>query len=358
MGAPTNIDANIHNGRFDPGTNYSAPLISCSTSLRAFIMNVTFTLNGTSSLDNLRVRSAIPRTYATNATTPLWAVENTDNMNISDIQPIWGLVSDEHEHDPALWTIRRDFMYLPAGSATMGLGAITSYDSAAWGAPINTLDVLYNGLGSTTQLPDYTGTYSLPLKQKWQELSKTKEGIATMMALIWTDMTANYITSSRSQLNAKMPSVATNVQRQAQNISASQAVQVLAYSHVIRYHVPYAIVAIVFLALYLVVLVIALGMCISRRSTLHLMRSLLNQTSIGRAVIIERHREVGRKATQIQEVKTKDWVRDYGSADIGIVKERKRRPTDHGVAAEYQSLQAQGGGSNQDNQKRAEVIAR
>jgi hypothetical protein len=137
-------------------------------------MNVTFFMNGTSSLENLRIRSATPQTYASNATTPLWAVENTGGMNISDVQPVWGLVGDEYEHDARLWTIRRDYMYLPAGSSAMGLGLLSASDSLGCGGPINTLDVLYNGLDSSgTQLPDFSGITSLPLKQKWQKLSET-----------------------------------------------------------------------------------------------------------------------------------------------------------------------------------------
>lgn len=138
-------------------------------------MNVTFFLNGTSSLESLQIRSAIPQTYPSNATTPLWAVENTGGMNISDVQPLWGLVSDEYEHDPRLWTIRRDYMYLPAGSAMVdGLGMLLPGDALGMQAPIETLSVLYSSLASFgSQLPDYTGIYALPLKQKWQRLSKT-----------------------------------------------------------------------------------------------------------------------------------------------------------------------------------------
>lgn len=371
LGAFSNIDKDNHNGRFDPGTKYSAPLFSCSTSVRAFIMNVTFFINGTSALENLQVRSATPQTYASNETTPLWAVENTGGMNISDVQPIWGLVGDEYEHDPRLWTIRRDYMYLPAGSSTMGLGSLVTSDSLGCGGPINTLDILYNGMEpSIRELPDFSGETSLPLKQKWQKLSQTygppltlivplkananmfclsrKEGIATMIALIWTDVTANYVTSTRSQLNADFSSVSTYVQREAQNIRSTSPVQVLSYNQVIQYHVPYAIVAIVFLALYLVVLLAALSMCITQKSSLHLLKSLLNQTSVGRAVVSERYKHQGSMAMQTKGMSTSSWIRDYGSEDIDIIKERKRGQGSNdsgGSAQEYQPIEGQSEGS-------------
>ncbi|KIX02557.1 uncharacterized protein Z518_08498 [Rhinocladiella mackenziei CBS 650.93] len=351
LGAFSNIDKSNHNGRFDPGTNYSAPLFSCSTSVRVFIMNVTFFMNGTSSLENLQIRSTTPQTYSSNATTPLWAVENTGGMNISDVQPIWGLVGDEYEHDPRLWTIRREYMYLPAGSSAMGLGMLSTSDSLGCGGPINTLDILYNGLDSGgQQFPDFSGITSLPLRQKWQKLSQTKEGIATMMALIWTDITANYVTSSRSQLNSKFNSVSTYIQRKEQNIPSSSPVEVLTYGLVIRYHIPYAIVAIVFLAVYLVVVVAALVMCITQKSTLHLLKSLLNQTSVGRAVVNERCKYQGSRAMQTKYMSTSEWIRDHGSEDIAIIKERKRgqrrrKDSGPGIAQEYLPVEGQGEGS-------------
>jgi hypothetical protein len=145
-----------------------------------------------------------------------------------------------------------------------------------------------------------------------------------MIALIWTDITANYVTSSRSQLNAKFSSVSTYVQREAQNIPSKTPVEVLYYSQVIRYHVAYAIVAIVFLAVYLVVLLAALGMCITQKSTLHLLKSLLNQTCVGRAVVSERYKHEGSIGMQARGMSTSDWIRDYGSEDINIIKKRKR----------------------------------
>lgn len=145
-----------------------------------------------------------------------------------------------------------------------------------------------------------------------------------MLALIWTDMTANYITSTRGQLNAKFNSVTTFVQRAAQQIPSSTSVKVQAYHQVVQYHVPYAIVAIIFLVLYLAVLLAALGMCISRRSTLHLLRSLLNQTSVGRAVTVERYAKDGGLGLQARVAETSKWVEKFGDEDIGVVKERKR----------------------------------
>ncbi|KAK6365389.1 hypothetical protein LTS17_011361 [Exophiala oligosperma] len=320
LGAFYNTDATNSGGRFDPGTNYSAPMYSCSTSIRAFIMNVTFFTNGTS-LDDLKVQAAKPQTYETNVTTPLWAIEKTEGWNLSDIQPIWGLVGDEHEHDPALWTMRRDHIYLPAGSAALQVSGLLSSDSLGCAAPINVLAMLYNVFGDlNTQVPDFSGSFSLPLKRKWQELSKTEKGIEKMLGLIWTDITANYITSSRNQLNSKFSSTTTYVDRQAQDVPDTATVEVLAYSVVTRYHLRYAALAIAVLTMYVCALIMAIIMCITRRTTFHSLKSLLQQTSVGRAVVLERYKKDS-TGSQAKIMDTKTFVREFGDEKLDIAKE-------------------------------------
>lgn len=64
--------------RDDSGSIWSAPLYSCATALKAHIMNVTFRINGTNSLNNLQVASMKPRTYSSRASLSFWAVEDTE----------------------------------------------------------------------------------------------------------------------------------------------------------------------------------------------------------------------------------------------------------------------------------------
>lgn len=345
VGALVNMDTGSPNTRFDPGSNWTAPLFACSTSIRAFVMDVTFFMNGTSKFDSLEVRSATPRKYESNSTIPLWAVENTLGLNVSDVQPIWGLVDNSYEFDPRLWTIRREYMYLPAGSAGMTLGSISNSDSLACGGPLSILDLLYGLSDLSDDFPDYTGKLNLPLKRKWQGLSQTPTGISNMMGLIWTDMTANYITSARSQLNAMFETPLTNVARASLNIPRSRAVEIQTYSRVIRYRLPYAIAGIIFLALYIIVLAAALLMCITRRSTAHLLRTMLNQTSVGRAVTLERYRPNGGVAVHVRSMTTSKWISEYGSEDVGIIKERHkghgRKASGEGSAQEYQAVEEQ-----------------
>lgn len=336
LGAPVAIDKGLTNNRNDPGTNFSAPVFSCMTAIRASIMDVTFYINGTASLENLKVRSAAPRTYPNNASTPLWAVENTSNYNITDIQPYWGLVDNKYEHDPALWTLRRDFMYLPAGSDAMGFGSLNGKsDSSAAGGGVTILDNLYRDAfeSSSTELPDYSGSKSLPLRSKWQGLTQKADGISQMLSLIWTDIAVNYLVGARGQLNANFSSVSTTAQRETQNIPFTVSVPVQTYERSIRYHLKYAIVAIVFLAIYVMVLAAALGLWVLQKSTFSMLKALLNQTSVGRAVTVERHKDGAREA-EIRSMTTTEWANEFGEEPMAISKDvsRKTRVRGHSQA--------------------------
>jgi hypothetical protein len=160
------------NDRNDPGTEWKSPVYSCATILRAYIMDVTFFINGTATLDNLKVRKAMPRAYSSNATTPLWGVEAT-GMNISDVEPIWGLVDDKYEKASNMWTIRREHLYLPSGSSSFRLGVLGSSDSLAVSGPGQVLSALYGSLDidAGDRYTDYTGKASYPLSLKWGNLT-------------------------------------------------------------------------------------------------------------------------------------------------------------------------------------------
>jgi hypothetical protein len=158
--------------RHDPGTDWTSSVYSCATVLRAYIMDVTFFINGTGTLDNLKVRKAQPRTYDTNATTPLWGIENTGGMNVSDVTPIWGLVDDKYEKAPNMWTVRRDYLYLPAGFPSFNFGELVQSDSLACGAPEGVMSALYSSVwDNDDEYPSYSGNANYPLSRKWANLT-------------------------------------------------------------------------------------------------------------------------------------------------------------------------------------------
>lgn len=299
--------------RADPGTNWTFPMYCCATALKASIKDITFRINGSASLSNLNIVSILPQTYASDADVPLWAVENSA-MNISEISPFWGVVADEQESNPDLFTKRSPSIYLPAGQSS-GSSLLTSSDSAAGAdGPGAVLTALYasaaSAIGSSTiGIPDYSGFLNYATFLKWQELSKTAETASKILNLIWTDLAANYLMGSTiGASTAQSPAVGAA-------LSTPRPFQVQTFSHRITYDLRYAIPALIFLFVYLAVVLVATLMWIIRRARFSYLKALLNQTATGRAATTERHGE------EVRTLSTRKWIEALGGEDIGIRKD-------------------------------------
>lgn len=306
LGAASRIDNPEGVSRLDPGTKWTAPIHSCASALKAFVMDVNFVMNGSASLSNLYVESATPRTYETNATTPLWAIENT-GMNIGDVGPYWGLVDDRYETSPNLWTMRKPSMYLPAGAGSET--ALVSVDASAGAlGPASALQAVYvdalnSGVGPTTDgLPDYTGKTNFPIFLRWQSLSRQASTASTMINLIWTDIAANYLIGAKSNPGTGVSGPSGDAQALVSGVRL--------FNRVTTYDLRYAIPAFVFLAVYLAILASALILRVLNRARLSNMKNLLNQTATGRAVTIERH------GLEVATYSTKRWIERYGHETI------------------------------------------
>jgi hypothetical protein len=302
LGAASRIDNPEGVSRLDPGTKWTAPIHSCASTLKAFVMDVAFAMNGSASLSNLYVESATPRTYETNATTPLWAIENT-GMNIGDVAPYWGLVDDRYETSPNLWTMRKPSVYLPAGAGSE-VGLVTDDASAGAFGPASVLQAVYVdalnfGLGPTSDgLPDYTGKTNFPIFLRWQSLSRQAGTASTIINLIWTDIAANYLIGAKSNPGSGVSGPSGNVQTLISGVRL--------FNRVTTYDLRYAIPAFIFLAVYIAILGFALILRVLNRAKLGYMKDLLNQTAAGRAVTIERH------GLEVATYSTKRWIKRYG----------------------------------------------
>ncbi|OCL00584.1 uncharacterized protein K441DRAFT_719672 [Cenococcum geophilum 1.58] len=295
-------------GSRDPRSNWSAPIYSCATAMKAYIMDVSFLFNGRKGLASLEVTKAEPRIYKSNATTPLWAVENT-GMQIKDVSPFWALVDDKYEHSPNMWTLRRDHLYLPAGSGFWG-SMYMGVDSSPAAAPGTVLAMLYEDAAphssiSPDALLDYGGSTNYPLYLRWQKMSQNPVTSQTILNLIWTDIMANFVMGARPTIGG------------ADDVGSTTAkVRVRQLRDTIKYDMRYAIPGIAFLTIYILALVLALIYLLLGKARLQQLKVLLNQTSIGRAVSVERYKGASGIATS----STKEWVLKYGDDDIGIRK--------------------------------------
>ncbi|TFK31090.1 hypothetical protein BDQ12DRAFT_760118, partial [Crucibulum laeve] len=227
----------------------------CSSTTRASIQRVEFSLNSTSrSLNDLNI------TRRRIETPILWAVEKT-GLNITDVDLFWGPVADKYESDPSLSTIRSDVFYLPAGAGDL-------WGLASAGNPLSVVGASWNMLYST--LPplgtlDYSGENNYALLSKWRSLiAKDPElGHAQIRNLIWTDIAANNLVGSRSNstlyVSKAQPSVS--------------------------YDLRFAIPLLLLLILWLPSFVAALFVLIFGLLKISYIRRVLNHTSVGRVVL-------------------------------------------------------------------------
>lgn len=87
-------------------------MFSCASGTRARMQRIDFNFNGTMDLSALEISRR-------NIDTPvLWATEATD-LNLTDVDLLWGRVPDFLEEDPNLQTIRSDVFYVPAGGVDL-----------------------------------------------------------------------------------------------------------------------------------------------------------------------------------------------------------------------------------------------
>lgn len=307
--------------RLDPGTNWSSPLFVCASSVSASVKTVSLRINGTALLSNLVVANITSKVYPNEASKPLWAVEDT-GLEIRDVAPSWGIVADGYENAPGLWTRRADKLYLPAGAGSQAYLNNDHGDAGAIAAEI-ALSHTYSDASvrsTVTGMPDYSGYTNYPMFLKWGRLSRSAATAPQIINLIWTDIMANYVMGTRSHLSRG---------RVGTPDAESANVSVVTFKRRIRYDLRYAIPALVFLVVYLISLASSVLLLVSRRSGFGLLRRLLNQTAVGRAVTMDRNPD-----KLPHDVKTKIWIQEMGDEDIGIRKRFAASGAEYGMPNE------------------------
>lgn len=282
-------------------------------------MDVAFLAKDNDSLANLQITSMKPRTYLSNTSTPLWAVEDT-GMMIMDVSPLWAIVDDTYQDRPNIMTLRKDSLYLPAGAGFQAvLNDESAYASAM--APEVVLQMTYSeAIGSSGDLslegfPDYSGFSNYAMFLKWQQLAQSPETSPTILNLVWTDIMANYVIGTKSIIGTRSDSAGNSVDTSGTS-SGRPLVPVLRSFQKIKYDIRYAIPAFVLLPLYVFMIVSALILWAVSTARLSYLKILLNQTATGRAATRERR---GAEAAA-EVIGTKMWIKDFGDENIGVGK--------------------------------------
>ncbi|KAG0637132.1 hypothetical protein HOY80DRAFT_1085548 [Tuber brumale] len=280
----------------DIGSNWTMPIYTCATAIKASVKVVTFTMNGTHELENLLVGKVVPKNYSAISEMPVWAVENT-GMTIRDIEPFWGIVDPKYKNDPHLRTIQREHLWLPCG----GVGLVDSPGSLGLlTVPGAALDEIYTK-------DDYTGERNFPLLTKWRNLTAAEGSASLIPNLIWTDIVANNLVGTKS-----VPS-ANGIAEENERHSAGM-LSVETYSKIITYDFRFSIPAFVILTMWIASLFTAFLMLILSRVSLSVVLELINQTGTGRYVTNFLYPE-----TCAASASTKVWVSVAGEKNILFV---------------------------------------
>jgi len=204
--APVRTDGGDPNV-LEPYARYGENMYMCATTARARIATVSFSYNGTGGLKGLVLDKIYKNSSQDSQQPPLWAIEY-QGMNITDINPLWGLVGDKYLNSTGLQTIRRDYLYLPASQSLA-----TSYFGDTVGSasiPGAVLSSMYPMNGQTqgvslnifNNVLDYAGLTNQAVANKWKELGNSLDGISEMVNLVFVDIMTQWTVGSKSMLTA------------------------------------------------------------------------------------------------------------------------------------------------------------
>lgn len=267
---------------FDPGTEWTVPLYSCASASKASIKNVAFRYNGTAGLKSLEVIDIKPKEYAKEEDMPLWAVENL-KMTLQDVNPVWGITTPEHDNHPNITTARQAHLYLPGmadqisaspTSRSQNLAGVDFYSGVM--ATAYQMDEVDSSV--TFGIPDYTGRSNLAMYNKWQDYSRNTTYAARIINLIWTDLSANAVVGTKSQLP---PESLQNLAKRDEPTTTVQ-VPITIYTRRVRFRYRYGIPAFLVLALGAGITLVAFVFLVIGRATPSTIRRYLDQTSAGR----------------------------------------------------------------------------
>ncbi|KAK2764406.1 hypothetical protein FQN54_009100 [Arachnomyces sp. PD_36] len=278
LGFPSRVDGGSPLQE-EEGSKWNFPLNVCAGTVQASIKTVSFAINGSTSLADLEITKIEDKSYADEASHPLWAFEDRrfPGYEGARVAPLWGMVDDSYEGTEGYNFSRRPSFYLPH-TETM-----TSWDFydlkldslAGLAAPLGILSNLFSSVfdiysHSTAQ---YRGADNLVLRSKWSSLSDSTDGSELILRLVWTDMMASATVGTNTRgvsspfgdgENRGSPGMVTIHQRR------------------ITYDMRYAIPAIFLLVIWLLVTIAAIVSGVIHRNTIPHMKQLINDTSVGR----------------------------------------------------------------------------
>lgn len=301
-GAPLRLD-NLRSKMQTPGSQWRAPFYTCAAALKASIKTVTFSFTGNGSLDGIEVQKIADKQYGSNSEHPLWAYEDWHYPGYEGaiVGPLWGIVNDSYGGTKGFNFTKAPVFYLPFSNAGVSWGPGPTHDilagaSTADGILTRVLNNIFSAdLDLDALFPRFSGTDNMVLKNKWEEMSQTATGSATIMKLVWTDIMTNIVVSTKT--------------------SADELTHdLLVLERRLAYDMRFGIPALVLLLCWLVVLLFGLATVVKTRHFLSDLRYLLNDTSAGRLAM----RNADADTTQRLRDSSKEWLSAVGHVPLQL----------------------------------------
>jgi hypothetical protein len=280
-------------------------MYSCISVMRANIKTVSFLFNNTDSLAGLSVLDIQPKQYASKSDMPIWGVEDTLDAQEA-VNALWGIVSSDHVGATNLSTVQSEDLYLP-GITTAPLFSLDFQNLPSNDVPGEVLGNLAMLSNPGPGMLDYTGMTNFAMFRRWQNLSASAETMGHVLDLISTDLLANALVGTKSLL---VPSNGGSLQKGA--ASTPSTFPVTQYQRKIKYHLPYAVPAILTLALLLAALLGTCCVVVFGRTSARKMRRYLNATSAGRIMTAR----TGMSSVEEKQRSTSAWIDTDGRKRI------------------------------------------
>ncbi|PHH91971.1 hypothetical protein CDD83_9534 [Cordyceps sp. RAO-2017] len=194
-------------------------LYACASAVKAVIKTVSFIYNGTGPyLEGLKITDIQDKQYPDEASLPLWAVEDTGSIfNMSQISPLWGIISPKYATWPNITTYRQRSLYLPGrmGRSFYDQRIVDEFDNLAGfnfaarilrssyctGSTANQdMEAAQTGRrfsGACAHQFNYRPWASAALSDKWQRLTASAETASSIPNLIFTDLAANAVAGAK-----------------------------------------------------------------------------------------------------------------------------------------------------------------
>ncbi|KAH6616190.1 hypothetical protein B0J18DRAFT_298292 [Chaetomium sp. MPI-SDFR-AT-0129] len=329
FGAPQRVDRGSPLLQEDR-SKWKLPMHVCAGASKASIKTVSFAMNSSTtntgtdantphSIENLVVQSIKPKQYTRESDYPLWAIEDwwSKAGAASFPAPLWGIVDDRYNNTPGYNFTRAPSLYLPKSMLTLNIQTGEAVDMLAGAsAPWEVLDYTMSEAFDRrvgTYVPTYNGANNLALQAKWASLSKTAEGAATALRLVWTDLMASAVVGTSHLAGTEKVAINKRAADDAAAVDPETRI-VTTYGRKLAYDMRFAIPAIVLLCAWLAVFVFGIVLVTVHGHLPSHIRKLLNDTSVGRIAATM----VDADTKALLATSTDHWVKSAGRTQVAL----------------------------------------